>query len=94
MLLLLLALLLLATPAYPWYALLPLALLPFAGPRLLLVGSALAATSFLLYVHLKAPGNPVWPLHVVWGGTGCLAVLVSVSRLSLRRSPLSVAHES
>jgi len=95
-LLLLVAVLLLATPAYPWYALLPLALLPFAGPRLLLVGSALAATSFLLYVHLKVPGNPVWPLHVVWGGTGSIAVLALLSRLgfSRRRSPLRVAHES
>jgi len=93
-LLLLVALLLLATPAYPWYALLPLALLPFAGPRLLLVGSVLAATSFLLYVHLKAPGSPLWPLHVVWGGTGLIAVLTSVSRLALRRPPLRVAHES
>jgi len=92
--LLLVAALLLVTPAYPWYVLLPLALLPFAGPRLLLVGSALAATAFLLYVHLKAPGNPTWPLHVVWGGTGLSAVIAGLSALEAHRSRLHVAYEN
>ncbi|MBA3381414.1 MAG: DUF2029 domain-containing protein [Actinobacteria bacterium] len=90
--LLLVALLLLATPAYPWYVLLPLALLPFAGPRLLLVGSTLAATAFLLYVQQKAPGNPTWPLHVVWGGTALAAALAGFTALPRRLGP-RVAYE-
>lgn len=74
----------LATPAYPWYALLPLALLPLAGPRVLAAGSFLAASAFLLYVQQKAPGNPVWPLHVVWGGTSLALVVAALSRVRTR----------
>ncbi|HXH88427.1 MAG TPA: glycosyltransferase 87 family protein [Gaiellaceae bacterium] len=82
--LLLLAGLALATPAYPWYALLPLALLPLAGPRVLAVGSFLAAAAFLLYVQQKAPGNPGWPLHVVWGGTTLALAAAGLSKVRAR----------
>jgi len=82
--LLLLAGLALATPAYPWYALLPLALLPLAGPRVLAVGSFLAAAAFLLYVQQKAPGNPDWPLHVVWGGTALALAAAGLSKVRAR----------
>ncbi|MEO5793330.1 MAG: glycosyltransferase 87 family protein [Gaiellaceae bacterium] len=82
--LLLLAGLALATPAYPWYALLPLSLLPLAGPRVLALGSFLAGSALLLYVEQKAPGNPVWPLHVVWGGTSVALVAAALSLVGAR----------
>lgn len=90
--LLLLVGLVLATPAYPWYALLPLALLPLAGPRVLAAGSFLAATASLLYIEQKAPGNPVWPLHVVWGGTSLALGAAALSRVRARLP--RVAYES
>ena len=90
--LLLLAGLALATPAYPWYALLPLALLPLAGTRVLSAGSFLAASTLLLYVEQKAPGHPTWPLHVVWGGTSLLLAGAALSRLRVRAP--HIAYES
>ena len=92
--LLLLVALLVATPAYPWYALLPLALLPFASPRVLAAGSILAGTILLLYVQQKAPGNPEWPLHVVWGGSSLALGIAGLSALRARLPRGRVAHAS
>ena len=92
--LLLVVTLLAATPAYPWYALLPLAFLPFAGPRVLAAGSVLAGTILLLYVQQKAPGNPAWPLHVVWGGSTLALGIAGLSALRARLPRARVAHAS
>ncbi|MDQ3066376.1 MAG: glycosyltransferase 87 family protein [Actinomycetota bacterium] len=92
--LLLLVTLLVATPAYPWYGLLPLALLPFAGPRVLVAGSVLAGTMLLLYVQQKAPGNPEWPLHVVWGGGSLALGIAGLSALRERLPRGRVVHAS
>nr|MBA2475945.1 DUF2029 domain-containing protein [Actinomycetota bacterium] len=73
-LLLFVSLLVLATPAYPWYGLLALLFLPFARGVLLLPATVLGGTALLLYVHLKASGEPAWPLHVAYaGGAAALA---------------------
>jgi alpha-1,6-mannosyltransferase len=66
-LLLLLTLLILTTPTYPWYALLPLAFLPFAGRRLFLATLYASSTALILYLQWWWPGEPHWPLKVVYG---------------------------
>lgn len=68
-LLLLVLLLSLSSPAYPWYALLALAFVPLAQGPGVVAGALLATAAPLLYVQLKLSSAPEWPLHVVWGGT-------------------------
>ncbi|MBA3331528.1 MAG: hypothetical protein H0T39_11810, partial [Actinobacteria bacterium] len=77
-LLLFLCLLVLATPAYPWYALLALAFLPLARGIVLLPATILTATAPLLYVHLKSASEPVWPLHVAYGGSAAALALAAL----------------
>ncbi|HEX3723035.1 MAG TPA: hypothetical protein VHV31_09605, partial [Nitrolancea sp.] len=73
-----LTLLVLSTPTYPWYALLALALLPFAGKRLLLATLFASSTAVLLYLQWWLPGSPHWPLVVVYGGSALTLVAVSL----------------
>lgn len=77
-LLLLVALLVLATPAYPWYGLLALLFLPFARGALVLPATVSAATALLLYVHLKSPEEPAWPLHLAYGGSAAALALAAI----------------
>jgi len=77
-LLLFLCLLVLATPAYPWYALLALAFLPLARGIVFLPATVLTATAPLLYVHLKSGSEPAWPLHVAYGGSAAALALAAL----------------
>ena len=77
-LLLLVALLVLATPAYPWYGLLALLFLPFARGALVLPATVSAATALLLYVNLKSPDEPAWPLHVAYGASAAALALAAL----------------
>src|SRR6185312_10037891 len=89
-----LVLLILSTPTYPWYGLLPLGLLPFAGRRLLPLGLLATGTELLLYLQWWWPGNPHWPLDLAYGGsTAVLAVVALWSGVSALRCwrPLTVA---
>ncbi len=82
-LLLFVCLLVLATPSYPWYALLALAFLPLARGVVLLPATVLTATAPLLYVYLKSTSEPAWPLHVAYGGSA--AALALAALWALRR---------
>jgi len=73
-----LTLLVLSTPTYPWYALLALVLLPFAGKRLLLATLFASGTSLLLYLQWWWRGSPQWPLAVVYGGSALILTAVSI----------------
>lgn len=80
-LLLFITLLVLSTPSYPWYALLPLALLPFAGRRLFGLTFYATGTALLLYLQWWWPGMPHWPLKVVYGGGFLILVVAATSYL-------------
>jgi len=66
-LLLLAAVLVLATPTYPWYALAVIALLPLGRGLVLLPAGAVALTAPLLYLHISVPDHPTWPRHLAYG---------------------------
>ncbi len=85
-LILFLTLLVLATPSYPWYALLPLSLLPFAGRRLFIATFYASGTALLLYLQWWWPGQPHWPLRVVYGGSAVVLALMALS-FGLSRVP-------
>lgn len=105
-LLLFMTLLVLSTPSYPWYALLPLSLLPFAGRRLFGLTFYATGTALLLYLQWWLPGMPHWPLKVVYGGgflilaaaaTSYLAMLLLRRRLTTfvpRRTVLQSSQEA
>ncbi len=76
-----LTLLVLSTPSYPWYALLALGFLPFAGRRLSLATLYASGTALLLYLQWWWPGMPHWPLRVVYGGSAVALGLVALSYL-------------
>ena len=78
-LVLFLTLLILTTPSYPWYALLALVLLPFAGRRMFIATFYSSGTAILLYLQWWWPGQPHWPLKVVYGGGALLFAAVVVS---------------
>ncbi len=86
-LLLLLVLVVLSTPTYPWYLLLVLALIPMASPALAGVGAIVASGAALLYLQWWLPGGARWPLHLTWG-LGALALAgLAVAALLRRRRP-------
>ncbi len=97
MLLLFVTALVLLSPAYPWYALIGLALLPLARGIVLVPALAVLSTVELLYGNLKLEPHPAWPLHVVWGG-GALALALSgawalaAARRRTRASPRRTAR--
>lgn len=64
---LMLVLLLLSTPTYPWYLLLVLALMPLASARLAVPAAVAGAGATMLYLQWWLPSSPAWPLHVTWG---------------------------
>ncbi len=78
-LLLFLTLLVLTTPSYPWYALLALMLLPFAGRRMFVATCFSSGTAILLYLQWWWPGQPHWPLKVVYGGGAIVFGVVVIS---------------
>jgi len=85
MALLFLAVLVLATPAYPWYWLLALLPLPFLTGRLLATTVTMASLAGLLYLQWWWPGTPDRPNDIVYGGglvcLGLLALGGSYARL-------------
>jgi hypothetical protein len=66
-LLMLLLPMLLTTPTYPWYLLLPLAVMPAASARLAVPAAIAGAGAGFLYLQWWLPSNPSWPLDVTWG---------------------------
>lgn len=99
-------LLVLSTPTYPWYALLALSLLPFAGRRLLAVMLYASGSALLLYLQWWWPGQPHWPLDFVYGGGALVLVAATLSftvsfvpwrrllAVAFWRSPLQSAQEA
>lgn len=87
--------LVLTTPAYPWYSLIPLALLPLARGLVLLPATVVTGTAGLLYLNLKLPSHPAWPLHVAYGGGAlalALAGLVAARRGARAKSATPAAN--
>lgn len=79
----LLVVVVLATPTYPWYLLVVLVLAPAASARLAAPAVLVASTGTLLYLQWWLPGGAAWPMHLTWGlGAAALAVA------ALPRSPL------
>jgi arsenite methyltransferase len=70
-------LLVLTTPAYPWYTLLALACAPLAGRRALLLATVLTGSAGYLYLQWWLPGTPQWPLTLAYGGGALTLLLVS-----------------
>ncbi len=85
MLLLFVVALVLVSPAYPWYALIALGLLPLARGIVLLPAVALLSIVELLYGNLKLAEHPAWPLHVVWGGSAAALAVSAGWALATRR---------
>ena len=85
-LVLFLTLLVLTTPSYPWYALLALVLLPFAGRRMFIATFYSSATAILLYLQWWWPGQPHWPLKVVYGG-GAIIFAAAVLSYAVSQVP-------
>jgi alpha-1,6-mannosyltransferase len=81
------AALVLFTPAYPWYCLLVIALLPMARGAVLLPAGAIALLWPFLYLHISAKGFPEWPRHLVYGT--CLAALAAAALWSQRRGAVA-----
>jgi len=71
-LLLMVVALTLLTPRYPWYWLVPMALLPFARGPWLLGGTVGLSLPPLLYLHYRTEAAPQWPLAVVHVGMAAL----------------------
>lgn len=65
---LLVVVLLLSTPSYPWYLVLLCALLPLLSPTFLWPAVVLTGAGELLYLRWWLPGDPRWPLDLAWGG--------------------------
>ena len=91
-LLLLVLMLVLATPTYPWYALVVIALLPLGRGLVLLPASAVTLTAPLLYLHISIGSHPTWPRHLVYGaGAAALALAAALAvgrrRLAARPQP-------
>jgi alpha-1,6-mannosyltransferase len=73
----------LASPTYPWYALLSMALLPLASGAVLLPAGAIALLAPFLYLHISVGSHPTWPRHLVYGGSAlALAAAVAWRALS------------
>lgn len=56
-----------ASPTYPWYALLAIALLPLARGPVLLPAGSIALTAPFLYLHISVGSHPSWPRHLAYG---------------------------
>ena len=87
-LLLLTVVLILATPTYPWYSLVVVALLPLGRGLVLLPATAVALTAPFLYLHISIGSHPAWPRHLVYGASAAalaLAVALVVARRSASR---------
>jgi alpha-1,6-mannosyltransferase len=66
-LLLMVLVLALGSPSYPWYLLLALALVPLASLAIAAPAAVMASGATLLYLHGWLPSQPDWPLHLTWG---------------------------
>jgi alpha-1,6-mannosyltransferase len=85
-LLLLVVVLVLTTPSYPWYLLLSLALVPLASPAVAAPAAVMASGATLVYLHWWLPSEPDWPLHLTWGlGAATLAASAAWTLLRRRR---------
>ncbi len=72
----------LASPTYPWYALLAVALIPLARGVALVPAASLALAAPFLYLHISVGTHPAWPRHVVYGG--CAVALAAAALWSAR----------
>lgn len=79
----------LASPTYPWYALLAVALLPLASGAVLLPAAAIALTAPFLYLHISVGSHPAWPRHVVYGGS---ALALAAATAWVGQRSLAVAN--
>lgn len=75
----------LASPTYPWYALLAVALLPLARGPVLLPAGAIALASPFLYLHISVGSHPAWPRHLAYG-SAALALLAASALWVAQRS--------
>lgn len=82
MLLMFSLMIILATPSYPWYSLLPLGFLPFVRGKLLILGGYLVSSSVFLYLQWWWPGRPEWARHLAYGGSAALLLAVAVLALA------------
>lgn len=78
-LLVLLVLMLLSSPTYPWYLLLVAALIPLGSRATAVPAALVCAAAPLLYLQWWLPSGPSWPLDLVWG-SGALALVVVAAR--------------
>ncbi len=84
--LLLLLMIVLASPVQPWYRLVPLALLPLARGPLVWVAHLFFATALFSYFHTLLPSHPYWPRQLTYGGT-IVALLILAAWMLIRRRP-------
>ncbi|HMN97984.1 MAG TPA: glycosyltransferase 87 family protein [Miltoncostaeaceae bacterium] len=77
--LLLLTLMLLSSPTYPWYLVLLTALIPLASVTTAVPAAIVCAAAPLLYLQWWLPSSPSWPLDVTWGA-GAVALVTLVAR--------------
>lgn len=81
---LLLTALVLTTPTYPWCGLLSAALLPLARGLILLPALVVTGAALVLYLQWWWPGQPTWPIDVVYGGgAGALAAAAAVGAIRM-----------
>ena len=66
------------TPTYPWYALLLLPFIPFAGPRLLVPALAIVSGAGFLYLQWWWPGVGSWSRALAYGVGPLLLVLAAI----------------
>lgn len=85
--LLLVALMVLTSPTYPWYLVLLLPLVPLASPAVAAPAAVMCAAAPLLYLQWWLPSSPGWPRDLTWGlGAAALAGSALVVRRSRRRA--------
>lgn len=85
-LLLLLALMLLSSPTYPWYLVIVVALMPLGSPVTAIPAALVCAAAPLLYLQWWLPAGPGWPLDLTWGA-GALALVILTVRARGDRPP-------
>ncbi|HTI33354.1 MAG TPA: hypothetical protein VL422_06710, partial [Miltoncostaea sp.] len=83
-LLLLLVLMLLTSPTYPWYLVLLAALMPLGSAATAVPAALVCAAAPFLYLQWWLPSGPTWPLDVTWGA-GALALLALTMRVRVSR---------
>jgi len=83
---LLLVLVVLSTPSYPWYLLMVLAQVPLGSRWLAVPALVVGSCGTLLYLQWWVPGGASWPMHLTWG-LGAAAFAASAFGEAARRHP-------